>query len=82
MILLYRDPYGKNLSMGQQSRSSAVAIPQLQDGVELGQRVTVLEKTVLEREKTIAELTHQIGILKKENDVVQVKKNSDKRSLI
>ena len=73
MILLYKDPQGRKAStvIGPQSRSSAVNIQQEGSG-ELEQKVATLEKAMLEREKTITELQHEISLLKKENNIVQV----------
>lgn len=42
-------------------------------GADLEQKVAMLEKTMQEREKTIAELKQHIGTLTKNDDVVQVR---------
>ena len=69
MILLYRDPHGKNSSVvNHNSRVSATVTP---IDAELGQKVVMLEKTVLEREKTIAELKEQISSLTKEDNHIE-----------
>lgn len=71
MILLYRDPHGRNSSVVNHNSGVSATITPV--GAELGQKVIMLEKTVLEREKTIAELKEQIGSLtKKDNNIEQV----------
>ena len=71
MILLYQDPHGKKPSVvNHNSRVSATTTPM---DAELGQKVATLEKTLLEREKTIAELKEEISSLtKKDNCIKQV----------
>ena len=78
MILLYQDPRGSKSRVNHsQTDSKAVgaAAPQVLDNKlssELEKKVTLLEKTVHEGEKTIAELKHKIDILMKDNQVLQV----------
>ena len=75
MILLYRDPYGKNLSVAAHHIPSD---PKPSNGIEnaktaeLEKKVVSLEKTVLEGERTIAELRQRIETLTKEKNLVQV----------
>ena len=76
MILLYQDPQGKTSVMGH-SRTDSNAVggfsaPHVHGdkNTDLDKKVALLEKTVLEREKTIAELKHKIDALTKVSYVV------------
>lgn len=76
MILLYRDPYGKKLTVvAHHSRSESKpsnGVENANKTAELENKVVTLEKMVLEGERTIVELRQRIEVLTKEKDVVQV----------
>ena len=61
MILLYQDPHGKQSSVGNHATRVSATVTPLD--AELGQKVVMLEKTLLEKEKVIAELKEQISLL-------------------
>ena len=65
MVLLYKDPRGKNSGLGtSQTDANAIALSsQMKDNksmAELELKVTLLEKTVQENEQTIAQLKNRI----------------------
>ena len=70
MILLYKDPHGKKLSVGH--LSSGCGGGRSPQGEDLGRKIAMLEKTMLERERMISELKGQIGELKKDTNSIQV----------
>ena len=74
MILLYRDPDGKNQSVDQHTLSDTKASNSIQNckTAELEKKVATLEKHVQKREKTIAELRQRMEALTNDKTIVQV----------
>ena len=78
MILLYKDPHGKTLSVVHSQtgslRAATGASPQTGKSVtDLEKKVAILEKSVHDGEATIAKLKHQIDVLSLENTLSEVK---------
>lgn len=61
MVMLYQDPTGKNVDASKPASSSAPRISVNQStNSNADEKITMLEKALMEKENKINELTHKI----------------------